>query len=37
MGTEDELIGFVRESLGHGLPRADIEAVLLRAGEREAP
>ncbi|MBA3948825.1 MAG: hypothetical protein H0X44_02640 [Acidobacteria bacterium] len=32
MGTEDELSGFVRESLGRGLPRADIEAVLLRAG-----
>lgn len=32
MGIEDELIGFVRESLARGLPRADIEAALLRAG-----
>ena len=32
MGLEDELIGFVRESLGRGLSRAEIEAVLLRAG-----
>ena len=32
MGIEDELIGFVRESLTRGLPRADIEAALLRAG-----
>src|SRR5688572_33205438 len=32
MGIDDELVGFVRESLGRGLSRAEIEAVLLRAG-----
>jgi hypothetical protein len=32
MAADDELIGFVRESLGRGVPRADIEAVLARAG-----
>lgn len=32
MAVDDDLIGFVRESLTRGAARADIEAVLLRAG-----
>jgi hypothetical protein len=32
MAVDDDLIGFVRESLARGASRADIEAVLLRAG-----
>lgn len=32
MGADDELIGFVRESLVRGVPRAEIDAVLRRAG-----
>lgn len=32
MAIDDDLIGFVRDALGRGAPRADIEAVLRRAG-----
>lgn len=32
MATSDELIGFVREALGRGLPRAEVEHVLRQAG-----
>lgn len=32
MAADDELIGFVREALARGAGRAEIEAVLLRAG-----
>ena len=32
MSIDDDLIGFVRDALGRGAPRAEIEAVLLRAG-----
>lgn len=32
MAIDDELIGFVREALGRGVPRSDIEAALLAAG-----
>jgi len=32
MALSAELIGFVKESLHRGLPRADVEQVLLRAG-----
>src|SRR5688500_8085623 len=32
MSTDDDLIGFVRDALGRGAPRADIDGVLRRAG-----
>ena len=32
MALSPDLIGFVKESLHRGLPRADVEQVLLRAG-----
>lgn len=32
MAAADELIGFVRESLGRGVPRARVEEVLIEAG-----
>ena len=32
MSIDDDLIRFVRDALGRGAPRAEIEAVLLRAG-----
>lgn len=32
MALNAELLGFVKESLNRGLPRADVEQVLLRAG-----
>lgn len=32
MAASDELLGFVRDALGRGLPRARIEDALLRAG-----
>ena len=35
MAIDDELAGFVRESLNRGLPRADIEAALRAAGWHE--
>jgi hypothetical protein len=32
MAASDELVGFVREALTRGVPRAEVEAVLRRAG-----
>ena len=32
MAIDDDLIAFVREALGRGVPRADIQAALTRAG-----
>lgn len=32
MAADDELIGFVREALGRGLTRADVERILAQAG-----
>ena len=32
MAVNDDLLAFVRDALGRGVPRADIERVLLRAG-----
>jgi hypothetical protein len=32
MAADDELIGFVREALGRGLARSEVEAILVQAG-----
>ena len=37
MAAEEELSSFVREALGRGVPRAQIEEVLLKAGWEPAP